>query len=59
MDDYVAYTLLVDGSAFNLDDKLNTMWHQGVQVGEVVGGEAAPNCKSNYDKGHFVLLVFA
>ena len=47
MDEYVAYALVVDGSAFKLDDMLNTPWHQGVQVGEVVGGELAPNCKSN------------
>ena len=59
MDEYVAYALVVDGSAFKLDDMLNTPWDQGVQVGEVVGGESAPNCKSNYDKGHFVLLVLA
>ena len=59
MDEYVANALVVDGSTFKLDDMLNTPWHQGVQVGEVVGGESAPNCKSNYDKGHFVLLVFA
>ena len=59
MDEYVAYALVVDGSAFKLDDMLNTPWDQGVQVGEVVGGESAPNCKSNYDKGYFVLLVFA
>ena len=54
MHEYVAYGLVVDGSAFNLDVELNMTWHQGVQVGEVVGGEAAPNCKSNYGKGDFV-----
>ena len=59
MDECVAYALVVDGSAFKLDDMLNMPWHQGVQVGEVVDGESAPNCKSNYNKGHFVLLVFA
>ena len=59
MDEYVAYALVVDGSAFNLDNELHTTWHQSVQVGEVVGGEAAPNCKINYGKGHFVLLVSA
>ena len=59
MDEYVAYALVVDGSTFKLDDMLNTPLNQGAQVGEVVGGESAPNCKSNYDKGHFVLLVFA
>ena len=59
MDEYVAYAFLVDGSAFKLDDMLNTPWHQGVQVGEVVADESAPNCKGNYGKGHFVLLVFA
>ena len=59
MDEYIAHALVVDGSAFKLDDKLNTPWHQGIQVGEVIGGESAPNCKSNYGKGHFVLLVFA
>ena len=46
MDEYVAYALVVDESAFKLDDMLNTPWDQGVQVGEVVGGKAAPNCKS-------------
>ena len=50
MNEYVAFALLVDRSAFNLDDERNTTWHQGVQVGEVVGGEAAPNFKSNYGK---------
>ena len=59
MDEYVAYALAFDRFAFKLDDMLNTPWDQGVQVGEVVVGESAPNCKSNYDKGHFVLLVFA
>ena len=59
MDEYVAYVLVVDGSAFDLDVKLNMTWHQSVQVGEVVGGEAAPNCKSNYGKGDFVLLFSA
>ena len=44
MDEYIAYAFVVDGSAFNLDDELNKSWHQGVQVGEVFGGEAAPNC---------------
>ena len=58
-DEYVAYALVVDGSAFSLDDKLHATWHQDVQVGEVVGGEAAPNGKSNYGKSHFVLLVSA
>ena len=59
MDEYVAFALVVDGSAFKLDDMLNTPWHQGVQVGKVVDGESEPNCKSDYNKGHFVLLVFA
>ena len=59
MDEYIAYALVVDGSAFNLDDELNKSWHQGVQVGEVVGDEAAPNCKSNYGKGQCVLLFSA
>ena len=45
MDEYVAYVLVVDGSAFDLDVKLNMTWHQSVQVGEVVGGEAAPIIK--------------
>ena len=59
MDEYVVNALVVDGSAFKLDDMLNTPWHQGVQVGEVVGGESAANYKSKYDEGYFVLLVFA
>ena len=59
MDEYIAHVLVVDGSAFSLDDKLPTTWHQSEQVGEVVGGEATPNCKSHYGKGHFVLLVSA
>ena len=56
MDEYIAHALVVDRSTFGLDDKLHITWHLGEEVGEVVGGEAAPNCKSNYGKGHFVLL---
>ena len=55
----VANTLVVDGSVLSLDDKLNTACYRGVQVGKVVGAEAAPNCKSNYGKEHFVLIVSA
>ena len=48
MDEYVAHALVVDGFAFSLDDELHTTCHQGLQVGKVVGGEAAPNYKRSY-----------
>ena len=59
MDEYIGLVLVVDGSVFSLDDELPTTWHQNEHVGEVVSGEAAPNCKSHYGKGHFVSLVSA
>ena len=58
-DEYIAHVFVVDESALGLDDKLHRTWHRGKLVGEVVDGKAAPNCKSNYGKGHFVMLVSA
>ena len=58
-DEYVAHVFVVNGSAFGLDGKLHRAWQCGKWVGEVVDGEAALNCKSNYGIGHFVMLVSA